>query len=87
MVAEAAYGMPPEAIGYRMQPGSGMAGRVAELDRPLMTNDYPGMPNVPDASLFGEVRSCIAVPMHWDGELRGVLAVGYTRSYLVTPST
>ncbi len=42
------------------------------------------MPNVPDASLFGEVRSCIAVPMHWDGELRGVLAVGYTRSHLVT---
>ena len=84
VVIEATYGMPPEAIGYRMQPGVGLAGRVAELDRALITNDYQGMPRMPDRTLFGEIRSSIGVPMHWDGELRGVLAVGYKRNHLVT---
>jgi diguanylate cyclase (GGDEF)-like protein len=84
LTVEATYGLPPEAIGYRMPPGGGLAGRVAELDRALITNDYQGMPRKPDATLFGEVREGVAVPMHWDGELRGVLAVGYTRPYLVT---
>ena len=42
------------------------------------------MPRQADATLFGDVLGCAAVPMHWDGELRGVLAVGYTRPRLVT---
>ncbi len=33
VVVEATYGMPPEAIGYRMAAGLGLAGKVAELDR------------------------------------------------------
>ncbi len=84
VVVEATFGMPPEAIGYRMEPGEGLAGKVAEQDRSLLTNDYPGLPKQPDATLFGTVRSCMAVPMHWDGELRGVLAVGYRRDHRVT---
>ncbi len=81
---EATYGMPPEALGYKMEPGSGLAGKVAQLDRPLITNDYQGMPGQPDAMLFGDVHSCLAVPIHWDNKLRGVLAVGYTRSHVAT---
>ncbi len=84
VVVEATFGMPPESIGYRMEPGTGLAGKVAELDRPLITNDYQGMARQADSTLFGDVRGCAAVPMHWDGELRGVLAVGYTRPHLVT---
>ena len=84
VVVEATYGMPPESIGYRMEPGTGLAGKVAELDRPLITNDYQGMPRQADSTLFGDVRGCAAVPMHWDGELRGVLAVGYARPHSVT---
>ena len=55
---EATYGMPPEAIGYTIEPGSGLAGKVAQLDRPLITNDYQGMPGQADAMLFGDVRCC-----------------------------
>ena len=84
VVIEATYGMPPESIGYRMESGTGLAGKVAELDRPLITNEYQRLPRQADAALFGDVRGCAAVPMHWDGALRGVLAVGYTRPYLVT---
>jgi diguanylate cyclase (GGDEF)-like protein len=61
-----------------------LSGRVAELDRPLITNDYQELKPTPDSVFFGEVRSCVAVPMHWDGKLRGVLAVGYHRRHEVT---
>jgi diguanylate cyclase (GGDEF)-like protein len=84
LTIEAVYGIPPEAVGYRLPPGVGLSGRVAQLDRPLITNAYQSMPLKPDDEMFGEVLGCLAVPMHWDGELRGVLAVGYHRERLVT---
>ncbi len=84
VTVEATYGMAPEAIGYRMAPGAGLAGKVAELDEPLLTNDYQGLSQRPDRNLFGDVRGSIAVPMHWGGELRGVLSVGYRRAHHVT---
>jgi diguanylate cyclase (GGDEF)-like protein len=84
LTIEAVHGIVPEAIGYRVAPGVGLSGRVAELDRPLITNDYQELTSKPDSALFGEVRSCVAVPMHWDGKLRGVLAVGYHRRREVT---
>ncbi len=84
LTIEAVYGIGPEAIGSRIAAGVGLSGRVAELDRPLITNDYQQLTPKPDMALFGQVHSCVAVPMHWDGKLRGVLAVGFHRRQLVT---
>jgi len=84
LTVEAVHGIVPEAIGYRVAPGMGLSGKVAELDRPLITNDYQELATKPDQAFFGEVRSCVAVPMHWDGKLRGVLAVGFHRRQRVT---
>jgi diguanylate cyclase (GGDEF)-like protein len=84
LTVEAVYGIAPEAVGYRVAPGVGLSGKVAQLDRPLITNDYQELTSKPDAAFFGEVRSCVAVPMHWDGKLRGVLAVGFHRRRRVT---
>jgi diguanylate cyclase (GGDEF)-like protein len=84
LTIEAVHGIVPEAIGYRVAPGVGLSGRVAELDKPLITNAYQELPSKPDAAFFGDVRSCVAVPMHWDGKLRGVLAVGFHRRREVT---
>jgi diguanylate cyclase (GGDEF)-like protein len=84
LTVEAVHGIPPEAIGYRFAPGVGLSGKVAELDRPLITNAYQDLTPRPDAAFFGEVRSCVAVPMHWDGKLRGVLGVGFHRRQEVT---
>ena len=84
LTIEAVHGIVPEAIGYRVAPGVGLSGKVAELDRPLITNDYQELATKPDQAFFGEVRSCVAVPMRWDGKLRGVLAVGYHRRHRVT---
>jgi diguanylate cyclase (GGDEF)-like protein len=77
LTIEAVHGVVPEAIGYRVAAGVGLSGRVAELDKPLITNDYQGLSPTPDAAFFGEVLSAVAVPMHWDGKLRGVLGVGF----------
>ncbi len=85
MVVEATFGLPPEVIGYRMPAGIGLAGKVAQQDRSLLTNDYQALPDPADSPVFRETRSALAVPMHWDGELRGVLSVAYRRDHVVTP--
>jgi diguanylate cyclase (GGDEF)-like protein len=83
LTVEAVHGIVPEAVGYRVPGGAGLAGRVVQHGRPLITNDYQELTPKPDPAFFGEVRSCVAVPMHWDGKLRGVLAVGYHRRHRV----
>ncbi|HYP47014.1 MAG TPA: GAF domain-containing protein, partial [Thermoleophilaceae bacterium] len=81
---QSTFGYPPELIGTRMAAGEGLSGKCVVRDEPMLTNDYGGMPRPPQAEQFADVRSCLAVPLHWDGELRGALSVGYTRPYLVT---
>jgi diguanylate cyclase (GGDEF)-like protein len=80
----AVLGLPPDAIGSQLEAGQGLAGRAAELDEPLLTNDYRGLPRRAPDDVFGEVRSALAVPMHWSGRLRGVLSVGFTRPQVVS---
>ena len=74
----AAYGMPPESVGYRLAPGSGLAGKVLLHGRAMLTNDYQRIAMLPQGAPFSETRSAVAAPMIWDGELRGVLSVGFT---------
>ena len=81
---DAVLGFPPEALGTRLEPGEGLAGKAAESDEPLLTNDYAAMGDRSRSPLFRDIRSSLAVPMHWDGELRGILTVGYTREHRVT---
>ncbi|HWH43221.1 MAG TPA: GAF domain-containing protein [Thermoleophilaceae bacterium] len=79
VVVEAVHGFPPEVVGYRLGPGEGLAGRVAEDGRPLLLNDYARV--VPPDSPFVGVECVLGVPMRWEGELHGVLAVGYTQPH------
>jgi diguanylate cyclase (GGDEF)-like protein/putative nucleotidyltransferase with HDIG domain len=71
---EALYGLPPELVGTRLKPGEGLAGRVAASGEGMLTNDYSEITDAPVG--FSEIRAVMGVPMKWDGELRGVLAVG-----------
>ncbi len=81
---EATYGLSPAVIGAEVKTGEGLVGKVIERDEPMLTNDYQGLPRQVPLPEFRNVRSSLAVPMHWDGELRGALAVGYFEPYLVT---
>ena len=81
---EATYGLPSEVIGAHVKPGQGLVGKAVERDEPMLTNDYQALPRQVHLEPFKRVQSSLAVPMHWDGELRGALAVGYFEQRLVT---
>jgi diguanylate cyclase (GGDEF)-like protein len=81
---EAALGLPAHAIGRRLEPGEGLAGQAVAEGRPLMSNDYRALDQRPRDPMYGAIRSGLAVPMHWDGQLRGALTAGFTRTKLVT---
>jgi len=74
---EAGTGVGPEAIGLRIEPGQGLAGRVAEQNRPMLTNHYQALTGTP--SVYADLRHAMAVPMHWNGQPHGVLSLGWTR--------
>jgi diguanylate cyclase (GGDEF)-like protein len=84
LVIQAATGLAEEHVGRRMAAGEGLSGRVALADRAMLTNDYQRIAQPAPGSPFTTVQSCLAVPMHWDGALHGVLSVGFTRARFVS---
>ena len=72
-----AQGMPPESIGWRMPPGTGLAGKIAQHGRAMMTNDYERIAGLPEDSPLPAIKSAMGAPMSWDDALRGVLTVGF----------
>jgi diguanylate cyclase (GGDEF)-like protein len=76
-------GLPPEFVGWPLEPGTGLSGQVVERGRPMLTNDYPSVATLPPDSPFKRVRAALAVPFGWDGELHGVLSVGWERAHTV----
>ena len=81
---EATWGLSADLIGERVQVGQGLVGKSVERDESMLTNDYQSLSKPVTLSPFERVKSSLAVPMHWDGELRGAVAVGYFRQRLVT---
>jgi len=80
----AAQGFPPEQVGFRMAAGNGLAGKVLRQGQAMLTNDYQRIANLEPGSPFEDVHAAVAVPMIWDGQLNGVLSVGYSRPRDVT---
>ena len=76
-------GLPPEFVGWPLEAGTGLAGQVVEKGRPMLTNDYQSVATLPPDSPFKRVQSALAVPFGWDGELHGVLSVGWERAHTV----
>jgi diguanylate cyclase (GGDEF)-like protein len=85
VVAEAGDGLTVDGIGYRLELGQGLAGRVAQEGRSLVAEDYQELAQPAPGSPVADVRSAMAVPMRWDGALRGVLSVGFHRAHPIDP--
>jgi len=86
LVCETAHGLGPEIIGFHVPADSGtLAMRVARREVPMYTND----PRATLANLAGaplpRLGSAMAVPVVWEGELRGVLAVAWELPGHATP--
>jgi diguanylate cyclase (GGDEF)-like protein len=84
LTIEAAVGQPPELLGLRLPPGAGLSGRVMQADRPMLTNDYQRVFAPEPGGAFDDITSSMAVPIHWDGALRGVLSLGYRKTKFIT---
>jgi diguanylate cyclase (GGDEF)-like protein len=81
---EATYGLGADLIGARVETGEGLVGKVVERGESMLTNDYQGLPRQSSLVPSAGVKSALAVPMHWDRELRGALTVGHFTDHLVT---
>jgi diguanylate cyclase (GGDEF)-like protein len=78
-VATAGYNVPDEWFGITLAAGEGAGGQALAGGRAFTTNDYRADTGVGEEELLGRFRSAVAVPMAWNGELKGALSVGWTR--------
>jgi diguanylate cyclase (GGDEF)-like protein len=70
-----------------MRPGEGVGGQVLKTDRPVITNAYQeDVLKMPASPIAEHLRTAVAVPMRWDGALRGALSVGFSRMRRITRS-
>ena len=60
-----------------MPPGTGLAGKIAQQGRAMLTNDYARIAGLPSDSPLPVLQSAMGAPMEWDDALRGVLTVGF----------
>jgi diguanylate cyclase (GGDEF)-like protein len=72
-----------EEAGGAVEHAGGIAARALELGRPLLSNDYVRDAAPAPGSPFADVRTALAVPMRWDGELRGAMWAGWTAERVV----
>jgi diguanylate cyclase (GGDEF)-like protein len=84
-VATAGHNVPEEWHGIELAPGEGAAGRAISLGRPWSTNDYRNEGRPPGHAMLDRFRTALAVPMAWNGELKGALSVGWTSLRRITP--
>lgn len=66
---------PLKPIGYRVKIGEGMTGRVAQTRRPMIIDDYFNWEHRLPVYENSEIKSVIEVPMLYQGDLIGVLAI------------
>jgi diguanylate cyclase (GGDEF)-like protein/putative nucleotidyltransferase with HDIG domain len=76
-VATAGYNVPADWIGYIMRPGEGVAGKVLAGGVPAIANVYQDEVIIPGHRALSGLQTAVAVPMRWNGELRGALSVGF----------
>jgi GAF domain-containing protein len=77
-VATAGYNVPDAWHGLALAPGEGAAGQVLLSGQSYSTNDYQRDVTLPGHPVMSHLKTAIAVPMAWNGELKGALSVGWT---------
>ena len=78
-LAVAAYGIDKDSdwYGYVIPPGQGVGGQVLVSGQPVVSNSYRSDPGVPQIAALKGVETAVAVPVRWDGELKGALSVAF----------
>src|SRR3954452_6245781 len=78
-MAGAGHGMVKDSdwFGYVIPPGEGVGGQVLVTGQPVITNDYQSDVQVPENEILRRIETAIAVPVRWNGELKGALSVAF----------
>ena len=84
-IAVAGHGVGDHWHGRVIAPGEGVGGRVIVSGATEVVNDYRADVDVPDIPPLHEIETAVGVPISWEGQLRGALAVGFRRMRRVTP--
>jgi diguanylate cyclase (GGDEF)-like protein len=78
---------PPNFVGFRRSPGSGLGGRAAQAGRTMVTHSYQEDGYAPpEAPELADVRSAVAVPLRWADRVRGFHSCGWRSPKRITSS-
>jgi diguanylate cyclase (GGDEF)-like protein len=76
-VATVGHGMPDGWQGLHLRPGEGASGVALATGEPCVAADYRRDVVISKSPALAQLRSALAVPMAWNGELKGALAIGW----------
>ena len=85
-MATAGHRTPPDWVGYRMRPNEGLGGQVLATGRPAISNAYQSDVQLPENPGLRDLRTAVAVPLRWDGQVHGALSVGFLRMRRISPA-
>lgn len=85
-LAVAGHGIPDDSdwYGYVIRPGEGVGGQVLASGKAAVSNSYRTEATVPRTRDMEPLQTAAAVPIRWDGKLRGALSVGFRQMRTVT---
>jgi diguanylate cyclase (GGDEF)-like protein len=77
LIGMAGHGVSAQLLSTRSI-AEGLSGQVIKTGEPVVVDDYRSTPARIASSEVSDVRGVVAVPLRWDGTIRGVLSVGTT---------
>lgn len=78
MVVKIATGIFKEYVGYELDKGTGLAGKVWQYGRAMTVEDYDTWEGRSKDFKPGFFKAGVAVPLHSQGKVTGVIALAYT---------
>jgi len=73
-----AFGCSSEHVGYRMEQGEGLIGKVLRTGRPMVVNDYQSWEGRHRDPRWSRIRAIIGLPLTFDGKVIGALGLAHT---------
>ena len=63
--------------GLRLKPGEGLAGKVWEIEKPLIVNDYRAWDNRLQEARYNGIRAAVGIPLKSESDVLGVIGLSY----------
>jgi putative nucleotidyltransferase with HDIG domain len=78
LVLKKALGFFYDHIGYQVKQGVGVMGTVFQTGKPIIVNDYQSWEERHPDSRWNPIRALIAMPLTFDGQVRGQIGLVHT---------